>query len=86
MEPGTVVEKNSSVLNLFKLIQFNKISDLTDLLRTGQDEIDLIGMRDARNFTLLSFACYKNHEECFMLIFNHALAENLRSSIHFEEK
>jgi palmitoyltransferase ZDHHC13/17 len=46
-------------------------------------------MRDAKLFTVLSFAAYKNQEDAFISLFNHALEYNL---VHlsqfrsFEEK
>jgi hypothetical protein len=45
-------------------------------------------MRDVRKFTVLSFSCYKNTEDCFMLLFNHALNNNLgpQGQLTFEEK
>ncbi len=39
--------------------------------------MNVIEMRDARKFTVLSFSCYKNNEECFMILYDHALDKNL---------
>jgi hypothetical protein len=54
---------------------------LKDLLAQGDphtgDVINVIEMRDARRFTVLSYSCYKNLEECFMILYNHALDKNL---------
>lgn len=43
-------------------------------------------MLDARKFTVLSFSCYKNNEECFMILYDHALAYNMGGIRSFEEK
>ena len=34
-------------------------------------------MRDVKHFTPLSFAAYKNSEECLIQLFNHAIENNL---------
>jgi hypothetical protein len=34
-------------------------------------------MRDVKFFTVLAFAAYKNSEECLILLFNHAIENNL---------
>jgi hypothetical protein len=43
-------------------------------------------MREARHFTVLAYACYKNHEECFMLLYDHALDKNMKGLKNFDEK
>lgn len=35
---------------------------------------------------MLSYACYKNNEECFMILYDHALANNMRGVKSFEDK
>ena len=42
-------------------------------------------MVDVRHFTPLSFACYKNNEACFFLLFNHAMDNNMGDR-KFQEK
>jgi ankyrin repeat protein len=34
----------------------------------------------------LSYACYKNFEECFMILYDHALDKNLDGIRNFESK
>lgn len=46
----------------------------------------MVEMRDARKFTVLSFSCYKNNEESFMILYNHALEKNLNTFRSFDEK
>lgn len=41
-------------------------------------ELNAVEMRDARKFTVLSFCCYKNNEEIFMILYNHALDNNVK--------
>ena len=45
-------------------------------------------MRDIKLFTVLSFAAYKNSEECLILLFNHAIENNLgdNSKLEYEQK
>ena len=43
---------------------------------TYKSEIHLLDMVDVKSFTALSFAAYKNTEECFIVLFNHALEFN----------
>lgn len=43
-------------------------------------------MWDARQFTTIAYACYKNSESCFMSLYNHALTYNLSKNLAFEEK
>jgi ankyrin repeat protein len=38
-------------------------------------------MRDCKQFTVLSFSAYKNTEECMVLLFNHAVENNLGDSV-----
>jgi ankyrin repeat protein len=42
-------------------------------------------VREVRRFTVLAFCCYKNSEECFMILYNHALDHNV-SELRFEQK
>lgn len=45
----------------------------------------MMDMTDARKFTTLAFCCYKNSEEAFMILYNHALDFNLKA-LKFEQK
>ena len=46
----------------------------------------MIHARDRNSFTTISYACYKNNEECFMLLFDHALKQNLKNLGSFVDK
>lgn len=92
--PGTVFEnQNVFTEQVYNHIKSNEVSELTTLLLTYGYQLNLLEMKDAKNFTVLSFSAYKNSEECFILLFNHALEYNFgydnkieEPNISFEEK
>lgn len=93
VQPGTIIEGNPHYEEIYRCITYNDVSSLrlmlnryTDPVSGEQEEINLIGMRDARKFTVLSYSCYKNNEECFMILYDHALANNMRGVKSFEDK
>src|SRR3569833_482975 len=80
--PGTVIEStNIFAEQVFQHIKNNEISHLQTLLSSEGPRVHLLDMFDVKHFTVLSFAAYKNTEECFVLLFNHALENNL-SHLH----
>lgn len=85
--PGTVIDNNAYTEQIYGYIMHNKVQELTSLLSKLGSQLNVMDMRDARNFTVIAFASYKNHEECFMQLFNHALDKNLAdSSLPFKRK
>jgi ankyrin repeat protein len=73
IQPGTVLDKDQPFCeDVFRLILLNDVNNLRSLLKR-ESQIDLLRMKDARQFTVLSFAAYKNSEECLMTLYNHAL-------------
>jgi ankyrin repeat protein len=89
IQPGTIVDNKPLVEEIYRCISYNDVSALKNILSNGWDgemDINLIEMRDARLFSVLAYACYKNFEEIFMLMFNHALDQNLRGLKNFDEK
>ena len=89
IQPGTIVDNKPLVEEIYRCISYNDVSALKNILSNGWDgemDINLIEMRDARLFSVLAYACYKNFEEIFMLMFNHALDKNLRGLKNFDEK
>ena len=84
VQPGTIIENNPLYEEVFRCISYSDVSSLKDLLQ--REEVNVIEMRDARRFTVLSFSCYKNNEECFMILYNHALDRNLSDVRSFENK
>lgn len=85
--PGTVIDNNAYSEQIYGLIMHSRVQELSDLLSKHGSQLNVIEMRDARNFTVIAFAAYKNYEECFMLLFNHALDKNLAdSSVTFKRK
>ena len=68
VQPGTVLENKPMYDKVYRMIQFNDVSGIKDLL-TSQPDINVVEMRDARRFTVLSFCCYKNTEEMFLVFY-----------------
>ena len=90
VQPGTIIENKPITEEVYRCISYNDVQTLKELLvqldtSTGE-AINVIEMRDARKFTVLSYSCYKNLEECFMILYNHALDKNLSGIKNFESK
>jgi len=85
VQPGTIIENKPLYEEVYRFISYNDAPALKQLLQ-NEDSLNLIEMRDARLFTVLAFACYKNTEECFMILYDHALDKNLTNVKKFEEK
>mmetsp|Transcript_43314 Transcript_43314/g.41720 ORF Transcript_43314/g.41720 Transcript_43314/m.41720 type:complete len:155 (+) Transcript_43314:442-906(+) len=83
--PGTIVDYQNKYTDLiFQMLKCNEVRQLNEMLATHQEEIQLLEMRDSKDFTVLSFAAYKNQEEAFINMFNHALEFNLGLLTHFK--
>jgi len=86
VQPGVVSDfANEYSQIVFNFIKNNEERNLGVFLEEEKDSIDLINMKDAKQFTVLSFAAYKNAEDIFVLLFNHALHNN-NMRISFTEK
>jgi hypothetical protein len=90
VQPGTIIENKPVTEEVYRCISYNDVQALKELLvqtdTTTGEAINVIEMRDARRFTVLSYSCYKNLEECFMILYNHALDKNLAGIKNFESK
>lgn len=85
IQPGTIIEPDKPHYErVFKLLFFNDIIGLKEYLSQNTD-LNVIEIRDARRFTALSFCCYKNSEEAFMILYNHALDYNVQDR-KFDQK
>lgn len=88
VQPGTIIENKPLTEEVYRCISYNDVQALKELLvqpdNTSGEAINVIEMRDARKFTVLSYSCYKNLEECFMILYNHALDKNLADIKNFE--
>ena len=87
--PGTITDSvNNHSSTIFSLIGTNDGEMLQAHLNKYKSEINLIDMKDARQFTTLAYSCYKNSESCFMALYNHALTYNLskEQGFSFEAK
>ncbi|CDW81974.1 dhhc zinc finger domain containing protein [Stylonychia lemnae] len=83
IQPGTVVE-DPLAQQVFKYISHDDVKSLKTLF-FNDPSIDVISMRDARKFSVLAFSCYKNSEECFIILYNQASENNLAKA-SYEQK
>ena len=83
--PGTAPH-NKTHEQVFRAINFNDVMGLRAMLDCYQEApLNVVEIRDMRRFTALAFCCYKNNEECFMILYNHALDHNVKD-MKFEQK
>ncbi len=77
--PGTIVDHSNIFTEIvFNYIKINDYSQLQTLLLKEGRGINLLDMRDVKFFSVLSFAAYKNSEECLIQLYNHALENNTK--------
>ena len=78
--PGTFVEGDEAK-HLFHLITEEENLRLAIYLKSLPKPIDIISMKDHRNFTLLNYAAYKNVASCFKIVYEYALKFNINKSL-----
>ena len=80
--PGSGIE-NAITLQVFQLIDGGDSQGLLSLLKQYNSEpyLDLTLMKDQYNFTVLSFAAFKNDPTCFKILFEYALRYNFSKSL-----
>ena len=62
---------------VFKYISDNEHRSLETMLAQEADKIDVTQLKESRMYTALSFSAFKNHQQCFKIIYNHALKYNI---------
>lgn len=55
-------------------------------LKSLPKPLDIMSMKDHRNFTLLNYAAYKNVASCFKIIYEYALKFNIDKTLDLDEK
>lgn len=77
--PGSHVE-GIEAQNIFALITNEDYVRLTSYLKSFHYPVDVMSMRDQRNFTLLTFCAYKNVTNCFKIIYEYAVSFNVNQN------
>jgi hypothetical protein len=72
LEPGV----DDNIRKVFALITENDFRGLDWFLKSHRD-INVIGVEEARQYSLLAFCAFKNHTTCFKSIIWHAMQNNL---------
>lgn len=47
------------------------------MLNREKGNIDVTKLKESRMYSALSFAAFKNHQQCFKLIYNHGIQYNI---------
>lgn len=76
--PGSVIDSaNRAAQLVFKYISENDYRQLDTMLGQEKGNIDVTKLKESRMYTALSFAAFKNHQQCFKTIYNHAIRYNI---------
>ena len=55
----------------------NNHRELESLLEREKSKIDVTKMIESRLYTILAFAAFKNHQQCFKIIYSHGMRYNI---------
>ena len=76
--PGSVVDTaNRAAQLVFKYISDNEYRSLEMMLEKEKGVIDVTQLKESRMYTALSFAAFKNHSQCFKIIYKHGIKYNI---------
>lgn len=70
VSPGTFVEGQDAV-RTYSFITEEDHEALLYFLRERRSRLDILSMVDSRNFTVLSYAAYRNQTNCFKILFEY---------------
>jgi len=62
---------------VFKYISDNEYRSLETMLEQEGEKIDVTQLKESRMYTALSFSAFKNHQQCFKIVLNHARKYNI---------
>lgn len=62
---------------VFKYISDNEHRSLDSMLKQEGSKIDVTQLKESRMYTALSFAAFKNHQQCFKIVYEHAKKYNI---------
>ena len=74
--PGMYVD-GVDAKNIFDFITNEDHLRLTLYLKSLEQPLDIMSMKDHRKFTLLTYAAYKNITNCFKIIYEYATKFNI---------
>ena len=78
MPPGSVVDTTNRIAQLvFKYISDNEHRNLETMLAQEGAKVNITDLKESRMYTALSFAAFKNHQQCFKIVYQHALKYNI---------
>jgi len=76
--PGSIIDTANRFAQLiFKYISENDHRELESILEQEKGQIDVTTLKESRLYSALSFAAFKNHQQCFKIIYTHALRYNI---------
>ena len=85
--PGSVIDTaNRAAQLVFKYISDNDYRQLEVMLDRERDNIDVTKLKESRMYTALSFSAFKNHQQCFKTVWNHAVRYNIAGGEQAMEK
>lgn len=68
---------NRAAQLVFKYISDNEYRQLETMLAKEGGQIDVTALKESRLYTALSFSAFKNHQQCFKIIYEHAMKYNI---------
>lgn len=85
--PSSIIDVNANTSktaqevsnHLFKFLQHKDAVQVKRLLQKEGDFVSIMDLRDAKHFSVLSFAAYINSEECFMALYHHMVEVELKN-------
>ena len=58
--------------NVFAYITAEDHQGLLNYLKFQKNNLDLMSMKDSRDFTVLTYSAYRNNTNCFKILFEYA--------------
>lgn len=84
MPPGSVVDTSNRIAQLvFKYISDNEHRNLETMLAQEGAKVNITELKESRMYTALSFSAFKNHQQCFKIVYQHALKYNIAGGEKF---
>ena len=83
--PGMIVD-GIEALNVFSYITNEDHNGLLQYLRFQKTSIDLTTMKDSRDFSVLTYAAYRNNTNCFKILFEYAWKKVFRNNTEVTEE
>jgi hypothetical protein len=79
--PGMFVE-GAEAFRIFAYISNEDYQGLMQYLRFQKAPLDLMNMHDQRNFSVLTYAAYRDQTNCFKILFEYAW----KHQFHFNQE